>query len=92
MLEIDIQDYARKLLEAHGDKAIAEAAQKASAFEQQGNKEEADTWRGVEKALLIMRGPHATCSLGPATTRRRERDHFVDADRKMAPLLGFLSA
>ena len=35
---IDIQDYARKLLEAHGDKAIAEAAQKASAFEQQGNR------------------------------------------------------
>jgi hypothetical protein len=33
MREIDIQDYARKLLEAHGDKAIAEAAQKASAFE-----------------------------------------------------------
>ena len=60
MREIDIQDYARKLLEAHGDKAIAEAAQKASAFEQQGNKEEADTWRRVEKALLIMRGPHAT--------------------------------
>jgi hypothetical protein len=29
MREIDIQDYARKLLEAHGDKAIAEAAQKS---------------------------------------------------------------
>ena len=59
MREIDIQDYARKLLGAHGDKAIAEAAQRASAFEQQGNKEEADTWRR-QKALLIMRGPHAT--------------------------------
>jgi hypothetical protein len=30
MGEIDIQDYARQLLEAHGDKAVAEAAQKAS--------------------------------------------------------------
>jgi hypothetical protein len=57
---MDIQDYARKLLEAHGDTAIAEAAQKSSAFEQEGNKEEADTWRRVEKALLVMRGPHAT--------------------------------
>jgi hypothetical protein len=60
MREIDIQDHARKPLEALGDKAIAEAAQKASSFEQQGNKEEADTWRRAEKALLVMRGPHAT--------------------------------
>ena len=28
MQEIEIQDYARQLLEAHGDKAVAEAAQK----------------------------------------------------------------
>ena len=29
MQEIEIQDYARQLLEAHGDKAVAEAAEKA---------------------------------------------------------------
>ena len=58
--EIDIQDYARQLLEAHGDKAVAEAAQKASSFEQQGNKKEANTWRQIESALVRMRGPHAT--------------------------------
>ena len=29
MQEIEIQDYARQLLEAHGDKAVAEAAQKS---------------------------------------------------------------
>lgn len=28
MHEIDIHDYARQLLEAHGDRAVAEAAQK----------------------------------------------------------------
>jgi len=33
MREIDIQDYARQLLEAHGDEAVAEAAGKASSFE-----------------------------------------------------------
>jgi hypothetical protein len=60
MQDIDIQDYARQLLEAHGDRAVAEAAQKACAFEKQGNKEEADTWRHIESALLVMRGPHAT--------------------------------
>jgi hypothetical protein len=60
MHEIDIQDYARQLLDAHGDRAVAEAAQKACAFEKQGNAEEADTWRHIERALLVMRGPHMT--------------------------------
>jgi regulator of protease activity HflC (stomatin/prohibitin superfamily) len=58
MREIEIQDYARQLLEAHGDKAVAEAAQKASSFEKQGNNEEAETWRHIEAALKLMRGPH----------------------------------
>jgi hypothetical protein len=58
MQEIDIHDYARQLLEAHGDKAVAEAAQKACAFEQQGASEEAETWRHIEAALKGMRGPH----------------------------------
>jgi hypothetical protein len=35
MQEIEIHDYARQLLEAHGDKAVAEAAQKAYALEKQ---------------------------------------------------------
>jgi len=57
MAETDIHDYARQLLEAHGDKAVAEAAQKACAFEQQGASEEAETWRHIEAALKAMRGP-----------------------------------
>jgi hypothetical protein len=60
MQEIDIQDYARQLLDAHGDKAVAEAAQKASALEKQGNSEQAETWRHIEAALKLMRGPHAS--------------------------------
>jgi hypothetical protein len=58
MQAIEIQDYARQLFQAHGFKAIAEAAQKASAFEQQGDSEQARTWRSIEAALLQMRGPH----------------------------------
>jgi hypothetical protein len=54
----EIQDYARRLLEAHGTKAIAEAAQKARACEQQGDKEQAQNWRRIESALLLMRGPN----------------------------------
>lgn len=53
----EIQEYARQLLEAHGAKATAEAAQKAVAFEKAGNKEQAQIWRRVEAALLLMRGP-----------------------------------
>jgi hypothetical protein len=58
MQEAEVYDYARQLLEAHGDKAVAEAAQKASALEKQGDSEQAETWRHVEAALKLMRGPH----------------------------------
>jgi hypothetical protein len=58
MLVTDIHDYARQLLDAHGFKAIAEAAQKAQAFEARGDAEQAETWRRIEQALLLMRGPN----------------------------------
>lgn len=58
MQEAEIQDYARQLLEAHGDKALVEAAQKAHSFEEMGYTEEAKMWRRVEAAIKLMRGPH----------------------------------
>ena len=60
MEEDQVMDYARQLLEAHGNRAIAEAAQKASALEQQGEQEQAKTWRRIEAALKLMSGPHAS--------------------------------
>jgi len=56
--EVDVHDYARQLFEAHGARAVLEAAQKASACEQRGENEQAETWRHVEAALKLMRGPH----------------------------------
>ena len=56
--EIEIHDYARQLLEAHGDMAVVEAAQRARACEEQGQREEAETWRHIEAALKLMRGAH----------------------------------
>jgi hypothetical protein len=56
----EIQAYARQLLEAHGAKAIAEAAQGAAASEKCGNREQAEIWRRVEAALMLMRGPRQT--------------------------------
>lgn len=54
----DIHRYTRELKEAHGSKALAEAAQKAINFEKQGDNEQAQTWRRVEAALKEMQGPH----------------------------------
>jgi hypothetical protein len=48
MKETEIHDYARELLEAHGDMAVVEAAQKARSFEESGQTEEAEVWRGIE--------------------------------------------
>lgn len=58
MREMEIHDYARQLLEAHGPKAIAEAAQNAIDLESKGELELARTWRHVEEAMKLMRGPH----------------------------------
>ncbi|WP_371929915.1 hypothetical protein [Bradyrhizobium sp. CCGUVB1N3] len=51
MREMEIHDYARQLLEAHGPKAIAEAAQNAIDLESKGELELARTWRHIEDAM-----------------------------------------
>lgn len=56
MKAVDVEETARKLRAARGDKAISEAAQKAAEMEKLGRDEEARDWRQVEKALLMMRG------------------------------------
>ena len=60
MDEVNIHNYARQLLEAHDDKAVLDAAQKACAYEKQGENEQAETWRHIEAALKLMRGPHVS--------------------------------
>jgi hypothetical protein len=57
MQELEIQDYARQLLAAHGANAQVEAAQKARAFEEAGKAEDAKDWRHIEAAIKMMRGP-----------------------------------
>ena len=53
----DISAVARHLFETQGAKAIAEAAQKATSSEKDGDQEQAKFWRRVEAALLEIRGP-----------------------------------
>jgi hypothetical protein len=55
-----VQQYARQLFESQGTKAIAAAAEKAARLESSGNTEQALTWRRIEAALLLMRGPRET--------------------------------
>ena len=60
MREFEINDYARQLLDAHGNRAIVEAAQKAYSYEEKGRTEEGQTWRRIEAALKLMREPRAS--------------------------------
>jgi len=60
MEETAIAEYARQLMEAHGARAVAEAAQRAVECERQQDNDGAKTWRHVEAALKAMRGPRET--------------------------------
>ena len=60
MKAVDIQLHARKLFEADGPRAIAEAARKAAEHEARDDREGARLWRRIEAALVLMRGPRET--------------------------------
>jgi hypothetical protein len=60
MSEIEIHDYARQLLDVYGDRAVAQAAQKACSCEEKGETEDAEIWRHIESVLKVMRGPHVS--------------------------------
>ncbi len=53
-----VAEYARALYEAHGDKAEAEAAQKAKHHEEAGDEKEAASWRAIRAAIREIRGAH----------------------------------
>lgn len=54
---VELQDLARRLMEAHGPKARAEASQKARELEEAGKADEAADWRKVGALLEQMQGP-----------------------------------
>ena len=60
MFAVEIEEHARKLREAYGERATAEAAQKAKAAETRGDTDQAKTWRRIETALRELQGPHAS--------------------------------
>jgi hypothetical protein len=54
MLGIDIMHDAETLVSSHGTKAIEEAVKRARAFEDKGQKAQAERWRRIEAALRDM--------------------------------------
>jgi len=53
---LEIHESARKLYEAHGDKAEFEAAQKARQLKENGKEDEAADWQKIREAIAQMRG------------------------------------
>jgi len=57
MNQTDVSAIARHLFATQGPAAIAEAAQKAARFREEGDAEQAKVWERVESVLREMRGP-----------------------------------
>lgn len=53
-----IDDYARQLYAAHGDRAEYEAAQRAKDYAAKGDRDTAEQWRQVREAIRVLRGPN----------------------------------
>lgn len=52
----DLVQYARSLFDAHGDKAEAEAAQKAATARDAGKTEDAEKWEKIRGHIKELRG------------------------------------
>lgn len=59
-IAVQIDDYARRLYAASGDKAEYEAAQRARDCETRGAEDEAEQWRKVREKIRILRGPNVS--------------------------------
>lgn len=57
MQALEILDYARQLHEVRGERAVLEAAQRATACEAKGDREAAANWRRIQSALTTMQSP-----------------------------------
>lgn len=54
----DLVQYACSLYDAHGNKAEAEAARKASVAREAGNRTDAETWDKIRAHIRELRGAH----------------------------------
>ncbi len=57
---LELQESARKLYEAHGDKAEFEAAQHARQHQENGDDEQSKDWQRIREIIAEMRGPRSS--------------------------------
>ena len=55
---VEMKAHGKKLYEGHGEKALAEAADRARRLEQSGDEKQARDWKLIGKALQQIRGPN----------------------------------
>ena len=60
MQTTQVAEFARQLLDAHGDRAEIEAARKVQDAETSGDSQLAENWRRVRAAIHELRPPHAS--------------------------------
>ena len=60
MHSLEILEYARQLRDVRGERAIVEAAQRATACEAKGDNEAAANWRRIQSALTTLQTPRAS--------------------------------
>jgi hypothetical protein len=60
MTAVEVQDVARRLMAAKGDRALIEATRRAAQSIEAGKSSAAQDWRRVADAIALMRGPRAT--------------------------------
>ena len=51
---------AQQLLETYGSRAVSLAAQKAQELDRDGDSKQAQDWRRIEAALVVLSGPSAS--------------------------------
>ena len=60
MTTTEVQEIARRLMAARGDRALFEARRHAVDCLKSGRESEADDWRRVAEAISLSRGPRAS--------------------------------
>ena len=60
MTATEVQDVARRLMDARGDRALLEAKRRAADCMKTGREVVAADWKRVAEAISMLRGPRLT--------------------------------
>ncbi len=55
-----VVEYARQLLDAHGDQAVVEASRRIREAEAGGDMAQVSSWKRIRSALQELRPPHVS--------------------------------